>query len=470
MTAQVDFSKILSHEANTFFGSNKFSYLMNSELLEATLRYIAIKECDGDLSRCDSLIWHDDGTQEKIFGICYDPTLSYPGEGWESLNVLDNDETGRSFAVDKYLENFDRRHNVPTRCYYNPAKKATKIVIAEATTTPTYIQGVCTSLFWLLKWIFNSQEKIDEYKDFFKTISLLGSKNIDKSTGQCMGDLAAIRLSEVFGGIVENLCFQEYAFKMSLKGWAYNDIENKKKKCEKQIQNYLDSIQEYDYQMRDAAKKCNEQQQLLLLYDTISKDDNSVYDFFASIKECELVEVDNSILVYKIKTQLRYYDEDELENIMNTKLSWYARYSELAKAVVRGLFKYKYGMLNTYAVFGLESITNVSAFGESSGYYEPEYEEKNAIPNTHIYYYRCLGTNASQITQLMARGNWKGAIMQTIYATQNISFGDGTVMTTFGVYINKHLNDISCIQMDDGRLLTFNEFGQYVLKKEAENE
>ena len=289
---------ITSSDANVFFGKTTFP--LDSETLEATLRFIALKHNQGDFEKVKAIevltsVFHDgyDGDSlargaEAELSIYVARSgaslLAINEEGWVSLDTP-------PYPVAPFLSKFSE-----TRVYVNETAKKTIIFVRN--TTEKWVDGLCSSMFRILPWYFKDGISDDEMALF----KALNERN-----------------NEAFKKIINKACegydFRASCMKRTLIGWGdgsrKQQIENLKKQCEQ----YINTITSYERNIAETlASLGNAQCNLSALEAQKDGNANDVYDFFMNHKQLTVVSANkNSLgntLCYRVTETIEYYDKD----------------------------------------------------------------------------------------------------------------------------------------------------------------
>jgi len=447
--------KIISNAASVYFGLNK-KYALDNAVLEATLRYIAIKSNSGDIEQTQFInfsfgdnarnnIRLSDYIDYKNSIIVFKARAGYevsiiPEEGWVSLD-------NPPFPTARFLSQVS-----PTSIYVNSENKTAVILVK--TPTERWIDNFCSTLYRILIWLYpqNSMPTQEEI-ELFRAISTADEEKFISIVDSCYGDID----------------FEAHTTKKMLAGWANKNKTRQLKQLtfqrndiESDIRNYEQQLQEYYQKLSNIIVAING------WMNVNDKEDLSVYNFFTSHKQLKpLASADNgdsSDLDFSILETLEYFDDEEFMNIYNEKSSvFYQGTSELARRVAYEVFVNKRGCFRLESVFRLTDLSGLTIL---KGVVSNNYNDIS-MPHPHLYHYGCLGGNKNYILEYLKTGDWDLAIEQAIVATKNLRFGDYTVFGRFLSDIERYKTR-KCIVLSDGTDISPQELYDKVLKEDEE--
>lgn len=135
------------------------------------------------------------------------------------------------------------------------------------------------------------------------------------------------------------------------------------------------------------------------------------------------------------------YDRDQVKLLLNGFMSE----NRTLKLKICGAFKLE-------CIAASVSASNLSLYKAD--------EVSDCIPNPHLYYNSCLGTNKPMILEQLTAGETIGAIECTIASTQRVNIHENT---NFNRFIESILtSDKECFETEDGKSLTPDEALKYL--------
>lgn len=449
---------ITGSDANALFGDDY------DNLLETTLRYIALKYHQGDIadikpirSNCEQFSRYADGnelaqlaengdvdTELFIYTAPRDTKLLYiDAEGWVQLDKP-------PFPVSLFLSKVSE-----TRVFINNNVKKAIIFVRNA--TEKWIELLCASMFRVIPWRCNNGE-------------------IDKDDHLLFASICQ-RDSETFTSIVNSLVrkkdLKSVRLKTMLFGWGdgYREV---------QMQSIQNRINEYHRYIADCQNKISNYLRGLaelnvnlsaLQAQNISKDD-SVFKFFKThsdiyVKTTQRDPQYGDILYYSIVDTLEYYDKDEFLRVFNNDGSHLGRAPREVRELLYAIFAENKGAIRVESYFKLINLSSLYPIERTTS---GDFIDIS-IPHPHLYHYACLGANGNYINSYLENGDWDMAIEQTIAATKNVNFGDGAVMSKFiNDLVGAYNTNIKFIVADNGTEMTFKEFLEYIRKREEKTD
>lgn len=442
---------LTSSEANAFFGNTNFPF--ESETLEATLRFIALKHHQGDIEKVKTInvetgTFYDgnDGTNmarntEAELSIYLARSgaslLTINEEGWVSLDTP-------PYPVAPFLSKFSE-----TRIYVNESKKRTFIFVKNA--TEKWIDGLCSSMFRILPWYFKDGISAEEMALF----KALNGRN-----------------SEEFKNIINKACegydFRSSTMRRILIGWGDGSRTQQIASLKKQYEQYINTIAAHERTIADNlaaldSVQCN----LSALEAQKETNSNEVYDFFMNHKQLAVISSsknsNGNVMNYRVSETIEYYDKDAFMRMYENADSCIGSARKDLKEILYGIFGENKGVFRTQAVF---QLTNLSAIRVMQHVVSPELRETH-IPHPHLVGFGCLGGNSSYINKYLMQGSWDLAIEQTIAAVKNVNFGDVAVMSSFIREIGERMTSCKCIIADNGKEMTPTEFLIYLRNSKA---
>lgn len=169
-------------------------------------------------------------------------------------------------------------------------------------------------------------------------------------------------------------------------------------------------------------------------------DANTLINFLKSNKAIRnITAIDSDKLILEIQSPIAYYDVELLKSYYKNSNSIITSKNKLAAVFDEIFLKQNYTMItecNAYISLESDRIRRAS---------KDNYLTHELFKQPHIVEYDCWGQNGNYITKALIAGDHISAISQAIAATQNLNFGDTTVLSYFVEYINRHW-DLKSIQ------------------------
>lgn len=446
---------ITSPDANVFFGNDK--PFLGSLLLEATLRFIALKNHRGDIEelkpiRVETSLaneykggnWYANHSKERGIELLI---LTAPGaaqlptideDGWTSLDTP-------PYPVAPFVSSASETH-----IYANASIKSTVIFVRQA--KPKWIDLLSSSMFRVLPWRFEDMSSDDTA--FFRAISKKDTESFVK----------------IINDSCSNYDFKRSKYKRALIGWNDGYRKQQIRRLQRNIEELHNSINEHQGKITQAL--CNIEKSstdLLALQSQEDLKDDSVFRFFMNHKNITIVNathgtISGNIMEYAITETIEYYDSDAFLRIYNNKGSSIGRADESVRKILFAIFAENKGVFRVESMFKLINLSALDVIGHMrSGLFEQTH-----LANPHLLHYGCLGGNSQYISDFLQKGDWDMAIEQSIAATKNINFGDAGVISDFVRDVeNAYKNHCRCIIADNGKEMTPKEFLSYIGETET---
>lgn len=443
-------------DANIFFGN--CSSFLNSPVLEATLRYIAVKHHTGDVEKIQ-LIKTYSGEFGSSNGNAYislteDKNLCvFAGRRGYDLPYIDEDGwvaiDTPPFPVAPFLSRASE-----TKVYINENEQ--KVIVFVKTITDKWIDLFCSTLCRLLPWIYPdtnamSEEEIELFRLFVK-----GNNRS--------------RFQEIINSVAKDLDFKSTSLRKVLLGWGQGSIKDQIESLKAKTESARANIRSHEANLASEYDKlANLLANINALMNSSPESDDSLYQFFTSHKQLGMFKVDKhgnggSSLWFSIVDTIEFFDADQFKRAFNNPNSYFPSNQDI-RDIFWGLFGANKGCVRVESMFKLNNLSSLECVrGTRTGLYTNTH-----LPHPHQYYHACLGGNGNYIMHYMSEGNWDMAIEQAIASVKNLNFGDTVVMDEFIRDIQRHMDDCKCIVTDNGTEMTPREFLTYIKTNENED-
>lgn len=445
---------LVSSDADSFFGSSE--YACNNTTLEATLRYIAIKDNGGDIEkakliktvlRCAN---YDDRSGNVYAREGYDVAelliitpyqrgndlLSIDAEGWVSLD-------SPPYPVAALISS----KSSETRIYVNTSKK--RAVLFVRTVTNNWCELVAQCLFRILPWRFRNDET---ELNLMKAISKQDSETFKSIVNACCA----------------NFDFKSSMIKRNLIGWTSSFKKAQIDKLERQMSSLMDNIRNLETQI---AGKMDEygaaNDNLLALQRLLDENDDTLFKFFTNHQQLDVYRVysscGNKILEYSVVETIEYYDEDNFLNNYNNPGSAIGNSGADMERILYGIFKEHKGVIRAEAIFRLTNLSSLTVVSDTrTGKFGGTH-----LAHPHLVRHGCLGANRNYINKYMMSGDWDMAIEQSIAAVKNLNMGDAVVISSMVRDLENSMDCCTCIIADNDKAMTPRQFLNYL--RETDN-
>lgn len=441
---------LTSSDANNYFGTSQCC--CGSKTLEATLRYIAIKNNGGDIAKtrlinvdarqADYNVRSGNAyTEERYDGYELliitprnrgDDLLSINVSGWVSLD-------SPPYPVAALLS----AKSSETRIYVNGEKK--RSIVFVRTTTENWCDLFASCLFRVLPWLFNNEEEA-------AAIARAITKN----------------QTEEFKAIINACCadfdFRGFMIRRNLIGWASSFRASQIESLERQMADYANRVRNLEAEIDDYLNKYGAaNDNLLALKRSSDGDDDTLLQFFLNHHQLDVYKISNydgggKSLQYSIIDTIEYYDEDNFLNNYNNRNSTIGGSNPDMKRILYGIFKEHKGVIRVEAIFKLTNLSSLTPVKyERTGKFNATH-----LPHPHLYHAGCLGGNKQYIDRYMMAGDWDMAIEQSIAAVKNVNMGDAAIIGAMVRDIAEAMDTCSCIVADNGQAMTPRQFLEYL--------
>ena len=460
---------LLSDDANEVFGGG-YQPIDGDSSISALLRAIVLKYGNYNLEELsgramvgrwrartahDVCIYISSYSQYALTIIecvgCFDDEFDID-PGWEREFTFN----GKAFPVNQYLSQFGR-----TKILVNKEEKRL-VALVDRRATNIWVQALESVMCRLMPWYY-PVDLPEEEQNFYKAIA------VDNKT-KSPEEKADVFVKYV-NKIAETMNFREMRLHRLLDGVADKARQSKLRVLSEAISNSraairraTSDIKAYTIQLSSYLLEHN------ALTNAEPQADSSMFDFFNSHNQVQLLDVFDNSLRFGVDDTLEFYDEDEFSAIVNNRYSFLYEYAEGVRKGLKAIFADRKGVIRVNAVFELYDFKLVDPR-------EDESFVENAMPNPHIYFFGCSGGNSQYYTQYAESGDWDLGIEQAISATKNINWGDTTVCKemirwltnhlTPCIYINDDLSPVDRVNKDM-KLVSFTEFLKMLEAKESE--
>lgn len=350
-------------------------------------------------------------------------------------------------------------------CFIHPETKRVALFIDNLDLPKLhYLQ---CAVFAFLPWYFDPEKGVSE-----EEMALIES----------LRDKSSSKYEKCIARFAEKYDFKTARVRQLLAGF---ETRFERRKCEElrtsistidsEIDRLSDSISSYLRQRRDSEAT------LLGLELKIEQDnggESEIMDYFLSNDKLILERVTNSEMVFVVKANCEYFDEDMAKSIIDKPGSYVYRpagracnayiQSEDMKRLMYAIFIDQTVKLRFCAAYsfniGYQSVGGIRGYGygaECAGY----------MPNTHIDKFSCMGSYQNTINRMLKDNNYISAIEQCIASCKSLNFADSTVMSEFmcrmyGLQGHTNVNN-RCLELPNGQIVTPKEAADWLREQEC---
>lgn len=388
-----------------------------------------------------------------------------PDYGSDWLELVQS-EFGKHYSTWHLLEKvtlfFKKQFDVI--CFVEPEKKS--VILFTSGMDMKRMHYLQCGIFAYLPWYFNPDEGVSELE--MELINSLRERTSQKYE-ECLVKLA-----------------QKYDFKTAnirrlLSGFETRFEEIEIGKTKDSLSHAMSNIEELNRQIGEWLKEQRLLEIKLLGLETKiaqSNGDSEIMEYFMHNNNLVLESVDDTVMVFGVKTYLTYFDEEMARRVIDSGTSYVYRPrgracnniipAEDMKKLMNAIFIDQTIRLRVCAAYQFRLEGNVSARSNFSY----GYEYAGFTPNTHIDRYACIGNYERQINSFLSKNDYIGAIEQCVASCASLNFGDSVVMQEFmsRLYgISDYSVNIKCIELPDGSVVTPKEAIEYLKSEDSDN-
>lgn len=348
-------------------------------------------------------------------------------------------------------------------CFINPEHKSVAIFIDNMDVRKMhYLQ---CSIFAFLPWYFDPKEGVSELE-----MELINS----------LRDKTSTRYEDTIKKIAAQYDFRAAKIRKLLSKFETKFEERECETLRDIIEEANEKISSLNRQIGEQLRNKNEFEiKLLGLEKKIAdaSEDSEIMEYFLCNDKLVLINVRNNKLVFGVKTNLEYFDEDMADAAIRNKHS-YLYYpngydgsgyipAESIEKLMNAIFIDQILKIKICAAY--EFDLNGAVFGMQHYPFDSEFNDY--MPNPHIDGYRCLGNYQITINELLQERDYITAIEQCIASAKSLNFGDSTVMSLFSktIYQISEYNN-RCIELPDGRIVNPKEAISWLEEQEGKDE
>ena len=352
-----------------------------------------------------------------------------------ALNAYTNHYCGKAdwTRIEKVSVFFQNKFSVV--CFVNPTIRSVLLLCVGLNMSTMHYLQCAIPVF--LPWYFSDEERkltADE-KSFLESL---------RETSPATYSQYIIDFAEKFDFRTEKIKDLLQGFEISREREMIANIKHSIEQCiesirsyNQQINNYLRDKDDYETQLLGLVQKVEESQE------------NELMDYFLANKNLELISVNDTVMKFVVKSYCEIYDEDEAKKIINNPNSYIYKpqgrfcnnYIEAddIKLLMSAVFIDKVIKIRLCAAYTL----NIRGGCNGMDHYAFGLGYETYMPNPHIYYHACLGSNYEAINEIMIRRDYIQAIEQLVLSSQNLNFRDIVVMSEF-------MSDVYGLQQERG--------------------
>nr|WP_290461268.1 hypothetical protein [Acutalibacter muris] len=368
-----------------------------------------------------------------------------------NLQILDSYFVGHYMGyhrLEKVKEFYRKAINVD--CYINPEKKNVILFVDKLDNKKLhYLQQ---SILAILPWYFDPSNGVSE---------------LEMELIQSLRETTSEKYEDCLARVAEKYDFKTARIRQLLGGF---ETRFERMECDR----VRGEIEDYDRRINMlnndiGALLANRNESCIRLLGLETKianggEDSEIMDYFLCNHKLFLEEVTDTDMYFSVKDYLTYFDRDMAEVAINNPNSFVYHNgrngefrgvsAEKMKKLMREIFVEEAPRLRIKVCAAYRFSLNGSV--GTQGGHNFGYEFNDAMPNTHIDRYKCLGNYQKTINQLLQRRDYIGALEQCIASCKSLNWGDSPVMgefmrTMWGTSEYNYNN--RCIELPDGRVV-----------------
>lgn len=385
-----------------------------------------------------------------------------------NLQVLESYFTGHYMGyhrLDKVKEFYRKSFNVD--CYINPEQKSVIVFVDKLDNKKLHYLQV--SILAFLPWHFDPAAGVSELEmELLYSLRETTSEKYESCLARIAEkyDFKTARIRQLLGG-----------FETRFERIECDRVRNEITSYDQQINRLNDQIGTLLANRNDSCIR------LLGLETKIANGggESEIMDYFLCNGKLYLENVTDTDMYFAVKDYLTYFDQDMAERAINNKTSFVYRNGRDGE--YRGMSAAKMKRLMT-EIFLSETprlrIKFCAAYRFSlSGSVSPQshhdygYEFADAMPNTHIDGFGCMGNYQRPINTLLQKQDYIGAIEQCIASCKSLNWGDSPVMGQFMKAMwggNDYGHNNRCIELPDGSVVKPAEAVKWLEEQDGETD
>lgn len=266
---------------------------------------------------------------------------------------------------------------------------------------------------------------------------------------------------ETIDEITKDWNLREIIIRNSLEGFEVNFNRVKIEKVQREIEatrSHMENIMRQIASARSRIRELQAEENGYRMLSDSEENKNGLMNLFLSNPSIHLIQVlkDESVLDYSVKTHITAWDESLAETYIENRTSFLydldsnkIRSKDDKELLLNAIFLDR--SIKIRAISGFRFIMGSDMDIRSFGGFDMSGEV------TYIYHphmsYNCLGDNPEVIQEHLNNGNYVGAVSQTLYAAQQLTVSDSTVMYRLTEHLFNDTPKRFC-ELPDGRCVT----------------
>ena len=368
-----------------------------------------------------------------------------------NLKILESYFTGHYtgyYRLEKIKEFYRKSFNVD--CYVNPENKSVIVFVDKLDNKKLHYLQI--SILAFLPWYFDPAAGVSELE-----MELL----------YALRETTPEKYEACLARIAEKYDFKTARIRQLLSGFEtrFELIECDRVRSE--ITSYDQQINHLNDQIGILLSSRNDSCIRLLGLETKIANgggESEIMDYFLCNSKLCLENVTDTDMYFSVKDYLTYFDQDMAERAINNPNSFVYRSSreeerssistEGMKRLMTEIFLSETPRLRIKFCAAYRFSLNGSVSPQRRHTFEHEFSD--AMPNTHIDGFACMGNYVRPINTLLQKQDYIGAIEQCIASCKSLNWGDSPVMGQFMRAMwggNDYGHNNRCIELPDGKVV-----------------
>ena len=298
--------------------------------------------------------------------------------------------------------------------------------------------GIIPMLFENIKELLNEDEK-NLLKEFIRRSQVKRIRNVE-----CENLYYRVYTSNKYQDAMK-----DFRFKAQIEAILNSRRSRVRRRINEAMNAREDALQRYQNALRELETATNMETQL--------QNDDAIKEEISMVTRMQPVidfDVQGDNIYITLRTNLEYYDPDLLDITLSRNQDRYD--SAITTQFFRDVFideKYKYYVMNRYPF----NIADGNLSLPQSIVYTCYNRNLNALYNPHIEYYKCYGSNETQIIKAHRDKDLIGYVNALISSLKNVNFADSAVFSRWYNNIKAMLTGADDENANDYKYCTFLE-------------
>lgn len=367
-----------------------------------------------------------------------------------NLQILESFFTGYYMGyhrLEKVRDFYRKSFNVD--CYINPEKRNVIVFVDRLDNKKLHYLQV--SILAFLPWYFDPSVGVTEQE-----MELLYS----------LRETSSEKYESCIARIAEKYDFKTARIRQLLGGFETRFERIECERVREEILGYDQQITTMNERIGSLLASRNEGCiRLLGLENKIANggEDSEIMEYFLCNNKLFLENVTDTDMYFAVKDYLTYFDTEMAQAAINNMRSFVYRNqnegrrgisTDGMKRLMTEIFLSETPRLRIKFCAAYRFSLNGSVGAQSHHNFGCEFAD--AMPNTHIDGFNCMGNYLRTVNQLLQKRDYIGAIEQCVASCKSLNWGDGPVMGEFMAAMwgrSNYGHNNRCIELPDGRVV-----------------